>query len=92
MLEGFEVVWKCLGMYIGSMDSCGLYYLVYEIVDNFVDEVLVGFGDEILVVIYKDNSISVIDKGWGMFMGMYKFGKFIFEVILIVFYVGGKFG
>lgn len=79
-------------MYIGFIDVWGLYYLVYEIVDNFVDEVFVGYGDYIIVKIYKDNSIFVQDRGCGMLIGMYKFGKLIFEVILMVFYVGGKFG
>lgn len=91
-MEGLEVVRKRLGMYIGFIDSWGLYYLVYEIVDNVVDEVLLGYGSEIDVIIYEDNSIIVVDSGCGMFVGMYVFGILIVEVIFIVLYVGGKFG
>lgn len=79
-------------MYIGFIDGIGLYYLVWEIVDNVVDEVLLGFGNCIDVIINKDGSIIVIDYGCGMLIGMYVMGKFIVEVIFMVFYVGGKFG
>lgn len=79
-------------MYIGSIDKWGLYYLVYEIVDNFVDEVLNGYGNEIDVIINKDGSIFIEDNGCGMLIGIYKLGKLIVEVIFIVLYVGGKFG
>ncbi len=91
ILEGLEAVRKRPGMYIGSVDARGLHHLVWEIVDNAIDEAMNGFGNEIVIELNKDGSCTVSDSGRGMPVGMHKSGKNTLEVIYTVLHAGGKF-
>lgn len=91
VLQGLEAVRKRPGMYIGSTDSKGLHQLLWEIIDNSIDEVLSGYGDNIRVIIHKGNTVEVQDNGRGIPIGLHKTGVPTPQVVFCTLHAGGKF-